>query len=111
MTFTTLPRLFTVMASTKRAPAITGGKRGAAVTNLANIKCSPLYPVDENVRRRYSTETAIELRQSFCALGLDIREGDLLVIGSKEYPVRSVGDWPGAGPNYLHLIVEEQKTP
>ena len=99
-----------VIASTKRAPAISGGKRGKAITNIPSLLCTPLDPVDENAQRRYSTNAAFEIKQTFCELGLDIREGDLLVVGSKEYPVRAVGNWNWRGTDYLQLFIEEQKT-
>lgn len=32
--------------STKRAPAMSGGKRGTATTNLTGVACTPLDPAD-----------------------------------------------------------------
>lgn len=37
--------LMTATAATKRAPTIAGGKRGAAVTHLTGLPCTPLLPV------------------------------------------------------------------
>ena len=105
-------RMLSLSASTKRAPAISGGKRGAAVAFISSLKISPLDPVDENVQRRYSTGTGIEVYQTFCGDGLDIKEGDILVYAAKEYAVRSVGNWMWVNAeSYLRLIIEEQKTP
>lgn len=104
-------RLASVTASTKRVPAISGGKRGAAATNIASLKCTPLDPVDADVARRMNLGTAVEVLQTFCEAGLDIKEGDLLVVASIEYPIRSVSDWAFLSSTYLHLILDQQKTP
>lgn len=37
--------LMTETAATKRAPAMSGGKRGAAVTHLTALQCTPLLPL------------------------------------------------------------------
>ena len=107
----TFNRLLKVTAYTKRAPAIASGKRGAAVPYLVSVLVTPLDPVDETIQRRYSTNAAIDLRQCFTRPGVDIQAGDLLVVGSVEYAIRSVGSWVWMDESYLHLIVEEQRTP
>jgi hypothetical protein len=58
-------RMLTVTASTKRSPAIVGGKRGAPATKLASIQCTPLDPVDPELRQRLALNTPHELLQSF----------------------------------------------
>jgi len=58
-------RLTTVTASTKRTPAISGGKRGAAETNVTSLKCTPLDPVDPGLRQRMALDTPHELLQTF----------------------------------------------
>lgn len=101
----------TVTASTKRPPAISSGIRGAATTNLSSLSCLPLDPVDAELRARVAIDTPHELLQTFVQDGLDIAEGDILVVDSTEYPIRAVEDWYW-GPdeeNYLRLIVEELK--
>jgi hypothetical protein len=45
-------RTMTVTASTKRNPAVSGGKIGTAVTQVASLKCTPLDPVDAEARAR-----------------------------------------------------------
>lgn len=37
--------LMTETAATKRAPTLSGGKRGAAVVRLTGLACTPLLPV------------------------------------------------------------------
>jgi hypothetical protein len=96
----------TVTASTKRPPAIAGGKRGTPAANLTSD------PVDSEIRERFGLNAPMELLQTFVEGGLDIKEGDLLVVSSVEYPIRAVGDWhwPPDDANYLHLILEQLKT-
>ncbi|MDR3572863.1 MAG: hypothetical protein P4L50_03295 [Anaerolineaceae bacterium] len=60
-------RLATKSAMTKRAPVITSGKRGPAEIHLANIICTPLDPVDAQVRQRLGLDTPNELLQTFVA--------------------------------------------
>ncbi len=76
-----MARLATVTGSTKRPPAISGGKRGAPVLLLASIQCTPLDPVDPEVRQRLALETPHELLETF------VNSGDV----------------------FYHLVVEELK--
>ena len=108
---TSFSRMASVSASTKRPPAISSGKRGAASTKISSLKCTPLDPVDAETARRVNVGTGYEVLQCFTEAGQDIKEGDLLVVGSKEYPIRAVADWVWRGSTYLHLFLEEQKTP
>jgi len=104
--------LATASASTKRAPTISGGKRGAAAENLASLSCINLAPVDPEIRQRLMLKTPHELLETWVEGGLDILEGDILVVGSAEYPIRAVAEWywPEDAANYLHLILEDLKT-
>jgi len=104
-------RLATVTASTKRAPALASGKRGSPTTYLSSLACLPLDPVDAEVRQRLALNSPHELVQTFVQGGLDIAEGDLLVVGGAEWPIRAVEDWvwPGEGLAYQRLILEELK--
>ncbi len=58
-------RFLTITASTKRTPAMAGGKRGAPTTNLATLTCTPLDPVDSELAKRLELDTPHELLQSF----------------------------------------------
>lgn len=106
--------LATIEASTKRSPAIDGdGLRGAPATNLDYILITPLDPLDPELARRLDLDTPNEVLQTFISGSPDIVEGDLLVVGSTEYPIRSIANWPASlrgNDAYLHLIVEELKT-
>lgn len=100
--------LATVTASTKRA-TMSSGIRGEASTNLSTLKCTPLDPVDAELRHSLEIDTAHELLQTFVDGDLDIEEGDVLVVGSVEYPIRSCAEWKWDGSQYLHLVLEDLK--
>lgn len=102
-------RAATITASTKRAPASSGGKRGQPVAYLTEIRVTPLDPVDAETRQRLALNTPHELLQTFAHGGLDILEGDVLVVGTTEYPVRSAGQWAWRGSEFVHLVLEELK--
>lgn len=104
-------------ASTKRAPAISGGKRGDPTTNLTGLSVTPLDPVEPELTERLNMRTQGELLQTFventAAETLDILEGDWLTFGGKDYPIRSCAEWvwPASvgGDVFLHLILEDLK--
>lgn len=102
-------RAATITGSTKRAPATSSGKRAAPAPHLASIRLTPLDPVDAETRQRLALNTPHELLQAFADGGLDIVEGDLLVVGGVEYPVRSAGQWAWRGSEFVHLVLEELK--
>jgi hypothetical protein len=62
-------RMAVETASTKRPPALSGGKRGEAVTNLSGLKCTPLDPVSSEIQKRIALETPMELLQTFITDG------------------------------------------
>lgn len=81
--------------STKRSPSAAGGKVGAAVTNLSGVSATELLPVDADLREQVpELATYARTWQLFVGDGVDIQEGDRVVIGSAEYPVRYVELWP-----------------
>lgn len=99
----------TITASTKRSPAASGGKRGVPTTFIATLQCAPLDPVDPETRQRLAINTPHELLQTFVDAGLDILEGDILVVDSVDYPIRSAAQWSWRGSEFVHLIIEELK--
>ncbi len=101
--------LATVTASTLRAPSPSGGKTGAAETFIQSLKCTPLDPVSPELKHRLEIKTAYELLQTYVDNGIDIREGDVLVVNTKRYPVRAVADWEFMGSPYRVLILEDLK--
>jgi hypothetical protein len=108
--------LATATASIKRA-AISAGKRGAPVTVLDGLACTPLYPADagavNNLLLRLKSETPYRILETFVLGRPDIQGGDTLVIGGDEYTVRAVAAWtlPGASREFTHLMVEELPRP
>jgi hypothetical protein len=96
-------------ASTKRA-TMTAGRRGAAVGHLASIVISSLDPVSAELALRVAGKAPHELLQTFVEGSPDVREGDVLVTGGKEYPIRSCAEWDWMGDKYLHLVLEDIKA-
>jgi hypothetical protein len=104
--FTTLAK---VTASTKRPPATSGNKRGTPVANVLSLTCTPLDPAQADLIPQRLLETPLELLQTFVDNNVDIVEGDLLVVGSTEYPIRYVGDWAWRNTTYRYLLLEKLK--
>lgn len=103
-----MDRFLTVTASTKRAPALSSGKRGAPAAHVTSLKCTPLDPVEPDLRKRMALETPHELLQTFTN-ETDIVEGDILVAASVDYPIRSCAEWTWRGTTFRHLILEDLK--
>jgi len=106
---TAFARLATTTASTKRSGGITAGLETAYATNLATLKCLPLHPVDPELMLGIEGLAFHEVLQTEADAGLDILEGDLLVIDTVEYKVRSVAEWPWRDSSYAVIIVEQRK--
>jgi len=105
-------RLATETASTKRNPAIASGKRGSPATYLTGLRCTPLDPVDPEMRNRLNLDTPYELLQTFVVGAQDILEGDVLTLNGVDYPIRAVAEWPASrqgGDALRHLILEDLK--
>lgn len=102
-------RFLTVTASTKRAPALSSGRRGAPVAHVTSLKCTPLDPVDPEMRQRLALNTPHELLQTFVKDEYDIAEGDVLVVAAIDYPIRSCAEWDWRGVTYRRLILEDLK--
>jgi len=112
MTSKSFARAANVTASTKRPPTIASGKRGAPTTNISSLSCTPLDPINPELRQRLGLDTPHELLQTFVDTALDIREGDIFVVSSTEYPIRAVGDWATTAgmPAYKWLVIEDLKA-
>ena len=104
-------RLATVNASTKRAPAMVAGKRGAAVLYLANLKITPLDSVSAEVMQRLALDTPHEVLTCFAAGQPDITEGDALLVAGVEYPIKKAQRMAptSTGPGHVQLFVEDLK--
>jgi len=60
-------KLANVSASTKRNPAISGGKRGTQTTSVTGLKITPLDPVTQDVVERLALESPVRLLETFIA--------------------------------------------
>jgi len=75
-------RMATLSCSTKRNPDVSGGKRGSPTTNLTNLSCTQLDPVEPDLQERMGLETPHKLLQTFIDDGTD----------------------------YVHLVIEDVQT-
>ena len=98
-------KLATVTASTTRSPAVSSGKIGAKVTNIVKLKCTPIDPLDPKIAETIILESPATLLITYCEAGLDIQQGDTLVVDTESYPIKSVSDWAYNGSTYLELIL------
>ena len=103
--------LASVTASTKRSGGIVDGLETAYAVQIASLKCLPLDPVDPLLAQEFEGLTFRELLQTTVEGGLNIIENDLLVVGSKEYPIKSVANWtwPPDAKDFLTLILVDRK--
>lgn len=102
-------------ASTKRNTTVTGNKKGAATTNLASLLITPLWPVSQQTIRTLDLNSPREMKEAYhCpAAGAalpDVRERDILVIGSDEYPIDHVSEWTDGAVPCLQIIVGQVKA-
>lgn len=104
-----------VTASTKRNPAVSGNKKGAAVTNLASLLITPLWPVGNETIRTLDLNSPREMLEAYHVPAAgdalpDVKERDILVVGSNEYPIDWVGQWTDGDVPCLHIVVGEVKA-
>ncbi|MFH0938249.1 MAG: hypothetical protein V1899_03075 [Planctomycetota bacterium] len=52
-------------ASTKRAPAISGGLRGDPATNIASLYVTPLDPAANDLQQRVITKAEFQLKECY----------------------------------------------
>jgi len=105
MTDSSFTFMATVSASTKR-----GNMTSGFTLNLSGLKCFPLAPVDAETRKRMDLNTPHMVFETFLQDGPDIKKGDLLVIGSVEYAIKSAAPWPFFGEPRLHLVIEDLRN-
>jgi len=100
----------TQVASTKRSPAVAGGKVGEPVSHLTDILIMPLMPAGEDIRAEAALNSPREAKETYCREE-DIIEGDHLVVEGVEYIIRWVGEWPwpDASEDFHRLAIEEVK--
>ena len=98
-------RLATQAASTKRSAGVTDGLEVGYVASIASLLCLPLMPVDSNLAQSFPGLSFRELLMTAVEGGLDIKEGDQLIVGGVTYPVHAVADWPWKPTGEARLIV------
>ena len=62
-------------------------------------------PITDDIRLKYSIESPRESLVAYILGSPDILEGDILVVGGIEYPIRAVGSW--TPHEYLEVIVDK----
>ena len=96
----------TIRAGTKRA-----GLTSGYATNLVELKCTPLTPVNAETINRLSLKTPHTVSETFFQGNPDIKKGDLLVVDSVEYPIKAVEQWPWQMTDTrLRVIVEDLRS-
>lgn len=105
-------RMMSYTVSTKRRPATTSvGKQGAPVAYLASLKTTPIDPlnVDEfhNIILRYKIEAPERLYGCYTETTADVKVGDIIVYGSREFTLKGVGTWNDGVENLYEMILQE----
>jgi len=99
----------TISASTKRA-TMSGGKISSTSTIESSLLIVPLMPLDPETQRAQMIENPIGIWITFFEGSYDVKNGDILVIGSDEYNVRSVAPWEFDEETTYQLIIEKSRV-
>jgi hypothetical protein len=114
MSSATFSRQLNVEASTRRPPAMVGGKRGDAVEHLPLVHVAPLTPVSIETAQRVGLDSPYNLLQTFTDGDVDIADGDELTPQSGRYAGRAMAvkrvvrlSWGVMGRiERLHILLE-----
>jgi len=110
-----MTRLMTVTASTKRAIA-TSGKYATPTTYIASLACLPIDPVplgessDRPVRNVLGSP--LGLFETVVVGGQDILPGDILTVSTQDYNIRMAEPWAASTNGldaYMKLTLEKVK--
>jgi len=103
----------TITASTKRNVSLGGGRTGAAVTYLASLLVTPLWPVSADTVRSEGLNSPREYKECYhVPSGVtlpDVLEGDVLVHGGSSYPIFSAAEWTDGSVPCLRIVVQQIK--
>lgn len=106
----------TQTATIKRNADLGGGITGAPVVHLASLAITPVWPiqrVDAQMQSLLELASARELKECYhvptSTTLPDVQEGDLLVLGSAEYPILHVMEWTDWDVPALQIILQEVK--
>lgn len=106
----------TTTASTKRAPAASGGKVGAPAAYLTGLTIVPILPAARELTEQAQLQNPREAKQTFIFANSanalpDVTEGDLLVVASVEYLIHLVNEWPRPTEgSYLEILMTQRKA-
>jgi hypothetical protein len=106
----------TLTASTKRPPAVSGGRVGSPTTKLPALFIVPLLPVGADLVEELQLQNPRELKET-CAFANvnnvlpDVAEGDILTVAGVDYLVYYVKEYtrPSEG-SFLHILVSLRKA-
>lgn len=105
----------TVTASVKRN-VTTLGVTAEPTTHIASLAITPIWPIanmSTYVQKIVDMASNRELKECFhipeSTTLPDIKEGDLLVVGSDEYPILNVQEWTDREVPCLQITVQEVK--
>ena len=104
----------TVTASTKRTADLGSGRSGNATENLASLLITPLWPLGRQTIQQFAINSPREFKECFHVPVdggslPDVREGDMLVVSSVEYPIDYVAEWTDGDIPCLHIVCQEVK--
>lgn len=107
-----MQRMMSYTVSTKRRPAVaSSGKQLAPVAYLSSLKITPIDPLNtdelHNIIVRYKIESPERLYACFSETTADVRIGDILVWGTREFTLRGCGIWNDGNENLYEIILEE----
>ena len=126
-----LTKMSTATYSTKRNPAMSSSKRSVSVAKLSSVASVPIMPavagqgamtpmpISDPIRGQQLDlyETYIEYQthvdSSVTVTQLpDVKENDMVVVGSVNYKVRRVETWPATSSllSYLRVLLEESQA-
>ena len=105
-------RMATSTAATKRPAAmnLVDGLRSTPVANLSGIACTPIDPVDAEVRQRLGLDGPHKLLESFIEGTQDVLPGVIFTVSSVDYDVKYVESWEWtklAGTVAKRIVLEE----
>lgn len=99
-------RMATKTGSIKRPPELDGDfKRGEAESVAGTFSCFPVDPLGAELATSVPFEKPEQARQTFVNNDVDIREGDILVVDGREYPVKYVDDYVWRSTVYRHVFL------
>jgi len=107
-----MKRMMTVTVSTKRRPSVSSdGKQSAPIAYLTALKVTPIDPLNtdefHNIIIRYKIENPQRLYACFSASTEDLRIGDVIVYGDREFNLKGCGDWDDGTNRLYEMILEE----